>query len=258
MTRALRVQSTISFIGHVLDCHTLARSCTFGADFILVFGRFWIPDGLSFISRKIQSMWKHNKGSRWKNNFKKHTKETKDKMQVMSYECKKPEHFKSECPNLGKEEEKEKKKPFIKKKKSLMATWEDLDLSSSEDGDEEANLCLMVDTTLEDEDDEKFGRRSYDCRKRPKGSSKPSRTNPKGPKKFWVPKSMIIPVVNVFNSRKEIHIMILGQWVLTSHDRRRAYVPRPQAKERRMSYLQRIYIKPILKKTASYELWKDR
>ncbi|RDX96792.1 hypothetical protein CR513_20506, partial [Mucuna pruriens] len=53
------------------------------------------------------------------------------------------------------EEEKEKKKPFIKKKKSLMATWEDLDLSSLEDEDEEANLCLMADTTSEDEDDEK-------------------------------------------------------------------------------------------------------
>ncbi|RDX89700.1 hypothetical protein CR513_28545, partial [Mucuna pruriens] len=78
-------------------------------------------------------MWKHKRGSRWKNNFKKHTKEMKDKMQV--------------------EEEKEKKKSFIKKK-SLMATWEDLDLSSSKDEDEEANLCLTTNTSLEDEDDE--------------------------------------------------------------------------------------------------------
>ncbi|RDX86691.1 hypothetical protein CR513_31955, partial [Mucuna pruriens] len=37
-------------------------------------------DELSFISRKIQSMWKHKRGSRWKNNFRKHTKEMKDKM----------------------------------------------------------------------------------------------------------------------------------------------------------------------------------
>ncbi|RDX91730.1 hypothetical protein CR513_26246, partial [Mucuna pruriens] len=28
----------------------------------------------------------------------------------------------------------------------------------------------------------KFRRRSYDCRERPKGSSKPLRTNPKGPR----------------------------------------------------------------------------
>ncbi|RDY14805.1 hypothetical protein CR513_00057, partial [Mucuna pruriens] len=78
-------------------------------------------DELSFILRKIQSMWKHKKGSRWTNNFKKYTKETKDKTQVVCYECKKPGHFKSECPNLEKEEEKE-EKTFIKKKKRLMAT----------------------------------------------------------------------------------------------------------------------------------------
>ncbi|RDX85900.1 hypothetical protein CR513_32843, partial [Mucuna pruriens] len=36
-------------------------------------------DQLSFISRKIQSLWKHKIRSRWKNNFKKHTKEMKDK-----------------------------------------------------------------------------------------------------------------------------------------------------------------------------------
>ncbi|RDY04458.1 hypothetical protein CR513_11823, partial [Mucuna pruriens] len=63
-------------------------------------------------------------------------------------------HFKSECPNLEKEEKKEKKKPSIKKKKILMATWEDLNLSSLEDENEEANLCLMTNTTSEYEDDE--------------------------------------------------------------------------------------------------------
>ncbi|RDX92879.1 hypothetical protein CR513_24933, partial [Mucuna pruriens] len=42
-------------------------------------------DELSFISRKIHSMWKHKRGLRWKNNFKKHTKETKDKTQVCDH-----------------------------------------------------------------------------------------------------------------------------------------------------------------------------
>ncbi|RDX72479.1 hypothetical protein CR513_48042, partial [Mucuna pruriens] len=97
---------------------------------------------------KIQSMWKPKRGSRWKNNFRKHTKETKDNTQVMCYECKKLRHFKYECPNLENEEKKEKEKPLIKKKKMLMATWEDLDMSSSKDEDEEANLCLMVDITF--------------------------------------------------------------------------------------------------------------
>ncbi|RDX74663.1 hypothetical protein CR513_45560, partial [Mucuna pruriens] len=35
-----------------------------------------------------------------------------------------------------------------------MATWEDLDLSSSKDEDEKAYLCWMADTTSEDEDDQ--------------------------------------------------------------------------------------------------------
>ncbi|RDY04602.1 hypothetical protein CR513_11671, partial [Mucuna pruriens] len=38
--------------------------------------------------------------------------------------------------------------------------------------------------------------------------SKPSRTNPKGPKKTWVPKTMIIPVVDVLNNKKETPIMV--------------------------------------------------
>ena len=32
-------------------------------------------------------------------------------------------------------------------KKCLMSTWEDLDDTSSDEGEEEANLCSMVDTT---------------------------------------------------------------------------------------------------------------
>ncbi|RDY06939.1 hypothetical protein CR513_09012, partial [Mucuna pruriens] len=72
-----------------------------------------------FISRKIQSMWKHKRRLKWKNNFRKHTKEMKDKMQVVCYKCKKPGYFKFKFPNLEKEEEKEKKKLFIKKKKNI-------------------------------------------------------------------------------------------------------------------------------------------
>ncbi|RDY04464.1 hypothetical protein CR513_11831, partial [Mucuna pruriens] len=45
---------------------------------------------------------------------------------------------------------------------------------------------------------------------RPKGSPKPLRTTPKGSKKIWVPKKMIIPVVDVFNSRKKTLVMVPG------------------------------------------------
>ncbi|RDX81036.1 hypothetical protein CR513_38331, partial [Mucuna pruriens] len=109
-------------------------------------------DELSYISRKMHSIWKQKRGSKCKNTTKKYTKEVKDKSQVVCYECKKPGHFKFECPSMEKDKENEKKKSFFKKKKGLMPTWEDLDLSSSK----EENLRLMIDTTLEDEDNEEF------------------------------------------------------------------------------------------------------
>ncbi|RDX58442.1 hypothetical protein CR513_62242, partial [Mucuna pruriens] len=80
----------------------------------------------------------------------------KDKSHVVCYEYKKPKHFKFECPSSAKEK-KNKKKPFFKKKKGLIATWEDFDLSSSKEEGEEANICLMVDIPSkgEEEDDER-------------------------------------------------------------------------------------------------------
>jgi len=47
----------------------------------------------------------------------------------------------------------------------------------------------------------------------------------KGPKKIWVPKSKIIPVVDVLDSKKETPVMVSGQWLLTTHDRGKVYVP---------------------------------
>ncbi|RDX83957.1 hypothetical protein CR513_35059, partial [Mucuna pruriens] len=84
-------------------------------------------DKLCFISRKIYSMWKNKGGSKWKNNSRRYTNEVEDKSQVVCYECKKHRHFKSKCPSLEKDKE---------KKKGLMETWENLDLSSFEEDDE--------------------------------------------------------------------------------------------------------------------------
>ena len=72
------------------------------------------------------------------------------------YECRKPGHFKDECPNLRKKEENEKmkKKPTWrgdKKKKAFKATWSDS--SEGEDNEEggeaseEVNLCLMANSS---------------------------------------------------------------------------------------------------------------
>ncbi|RDX97416.1 hypothetical protein CR513_19812, partial [Mucuna pruriens] len=73
-------------------------------------------DDLSFISRKIHSMWKKKGGSRWNNYSKKFFNETKDKSLVVCYGCKKFRHLKSECSNL----EKVKKKSFFNKKKKVL------------------------------------------------------------------------------------------------------------------------------------------
>ncbi|GAV79730.1 zf-CCHC domain-containing protein/UBN2 domain-containing protein, partial [Cephalotus follicularis] len=77
--------------------------------------------------------------------FKKFLKKSSKKEEPTCYECKKPGHFKNECPNLKKKEK------FIKehskKKKAMVATWDDSDSSSSEEeeSDEEiVNLALMA------------------------------------------------------------------------------------------------------------------
>ncbi|GAV72232.1 LOW QUALITY PROTEIN: zf-CCHC domain-containing protein/UBN2 domain-containing protein, partial [Cephalotus follicularis] len=70
------------------------------------------------------------------------------------YECKKSGHFKNECPNLKKKEKF--KKEQSKKKKAFVATWDDIDPSSSgEENDEEvANIAFME--IEEDEDEVNF------------------------------------------------------------------------------------------------------
>ncbi|RDX70663.1 hypothetical protein CR513_50068, partial [Mucuna pruriens] len=138
----------------------------------------------------------------------KNTRRSSPKRPMIRVKCKKPKHFKFECPNM--ENEKEKKKSFFKKKKGLMVTWKDLDLSSLEERYEEANFCFMIVTTFEnEEDDGEFGHLSYDCgdcpKKRP---SKTFRTNKKGPKTIWIPKNLIILIADLLDSKKDTPIMI--------------------------------------------------
>ncbi|RDY06941.1 hypothetical protein CR513_09014, partial [Mucuna pruriens] len=103
----------------------------------------------------------------------------------------------------------------------------DLDFEKEKEIKEKSNIHLS--------NYRKFGRRSYDYKERLKGSSKPSRTNPKGSKKICVFKTMIILIAYMFSSRKKTPVM----WVLMTHDGRRVYVPRPPSKGRRMGYLWR-------------------
>ena len=78
------------------------------------------------------------------------------------FECRKPGHFKEDCPRLKKKyedkdsEEKEKLKKKSawkddkkKKKKTLKATWSDSsdDEKNEDTEDEEVNLCLMANSS---------------------------------------------------------------------------------------------------------------
>jgi len=53
----------------------------------------------------------------------------------------------------------------------------------------------------------------------------PPTNKEKGPKKIWVPKSKIILVANLLDSRKETPAMVPGQWLLTTDDKKKFYIP---------------------------------
>ena len=52
-------------------------------------------------------------------------------------------------------------------------------------------------------------------------------SNQKGPKKIWVPKEKIIYVADVLNSSVETPVMVPGLWMLTTHDGKKVYIPKP-------------------------------
>ena len=53
------------------------------------------------------------------------------------------------------------------------------------------------------------------------------KTNPKGPKKIWVPKDKIVYVADVLSSQVKTPILVPGLWMLTTHDGKKVYVPKP-------------------------------
>ncbi|GAV83396.1 zf-CCHC domain-containing protein [Cephalotus follicularis] len=108
---------------------------------------------VTLITSQFKKFLKSQKGKKALKKFP-HNVESSKKEEPNCYECKKPGHFKNECPNLKKKEK------FIKehskKKKAMVATWDDSDLSSSEQSgsDEEVvNFALMAmeEDTSEDE-----------------------------------------------------------------------------------------------------------
>ncbi|GAV61587.1 LOW QUALITY PROTEIN: UBN2 domain-containing protein [Cephalotus follicularis] len=88
-----------------------------------------------------------------KKTFKKypHKEESIKKEELICYECKKPGYFKSDCLSLKKKSNKSYE--HSKKKKSMGATWDDSDESSSdeESDGEVANIAFMA---IEDEEED--------------------------------------------------------------------------------------------------------
>ncbi|EOY08392.1 Uncharacterized protein TCM_022772 [Theobroma cacao] len=87
-----------------------------------------------------------DQGSSWRTKNKNYSNK---KEELTCFECKKPGHFKSECPLLKEETPKRNKKS---NKAMVATTWSDNDTLSSEakeeKAEERANLCLMA---LDDE-----------------------------------------------------------------------------------------------------------
>jgi hypothetical protein len=60
------------------------------------------------------------------------------------------------------------------------------------------------------------------------------RTNKKGPIRMCVPKSEIIFATDLHTKKQKAAVMVLGQWLLTTYDGRKAYVPNPNSERGRL------------------------
>ncbi|GAV77408.1 zf-CCHC domain-containing protein [Cephalotus follicularis] len=112
---------------------------------------------LVLITSQFKKFLKIQKGKKaFKKNFPQEEESSK-REEPTCYECKKPGHFKSECPNLKKKAQFKKKNEYSKKKKVMVATWDDSDPSTSEEeSDKEvANIAFMA-IEEEDEDEVNF------------------------------------------------------------------------------------------------------
>ncbi|GAU49150.1 hypothetical protein TSUD_87330 [Trifolium subterraneum] len=99
---------------------------------------------LAFLSRRIQRLM--TRRNQLKKNFQPKRNGAKpevDLSKIQCYGCNQFGHYKNDCPKN------KQKKPFFKKK-SMMATWDDLEEAQSEDEEQEANVCLMTHSNAEE------------------------------------------------------------------------------------------------------------
>ncbi|KAL5187281.1 hypothetical protein HKD37_05G012991 [Glycine soja] len=104
-------------------------------------------DELTFISQKIRKMWQNKGSSKWKTPQEEYPKKRKIKTRApySTMNAKKPRHLKSECLELEKGQEK--KKYFKTKEKQGLMNMDD---TSSDEDDKQANICLMANTTFDE------------------------------------------------------------------------------------------------------------
>ncbi|KAL5581747.1 hypothetical protein UlMin_014189 [Ulmus minor] len=91
---------------------------------------------IALLAKQFKKFLKYDRKNRRK--FIKEVDEHPKQSEVICYECNKPGHYRSECPQLKQG-----------RKKAMLATWDDSDSSDSEsEKDECANVCFM---TIHDE-----------------------------------------------------------------------------------------------------------
>ncbi|PNX73781.1 phytoalexin-deficient 4-2 protein, partial [Trifolium pratense] len=97
---------------------------------------------LAFLSRRIQKLMMRR--NQIKRNFptrRNGSKPEVDISKIQCYGCNQFGHYKNECP-------KQKNSPY---KKSMMATWDELDELQETEEEQEANVCLMTNANIEEE-----------------------------------------------------------------------------------------------------------
>ncbi|GAV65261.1 zf-CCHC domain-containing protein [Cephalotus follicularis] len=106
---------------------------------------------VALITSQFKRFLKNQKGKKaFKKNFPQ-DEESSKREEPTCYECKKPGHFKNECPAI------QEKNEYFKKKKAMVATWSDSDPSSSEEeSDEEVAHIAYMEIQDEEENEVNF------------------------------------------------------------------------------------------------------